>query len=324
MAKKQPVLTPVQKSPVAEPDYAKVSFTRVDEVFAKAARARPTALRVLAEGDSWFAYPRGGLLVGAPSNVVQQLQRIDRNPQLLIHDLSSNGDEAVAMVAGASKLELLKRLSSREYDVLLFSGGGNDIVGMYDFDFFLNDYRQGFSAVDCLRLDRFERRLGQIMAAYQDLIDLTGDYAANKAIKIVSHTYDLAVPDPRGAQFLGGLLKIDGARSWMYPYLMDHGITDPNLQKQVAAYMLGRFRDMMLALANAPESQGRFVVVDTHGTLKPADWLNEIHPTPDGFLKIARRIYTQALVPLARTPGALPRLAAARKATASRPVARKA
>jgi hypothetical protein len=34
-----------------------------------------------------------------------------------------------------------------------------------------------------------------------------------------------------------------------------------------------------------------FHATETQGTLAAIEWLNEIHPTPDGFKKIAGRIY---------------------------------
>jgi len=35
-----------------------------------------------------------------------------------------------------------------------------------------------------------------------------------------------------------------------------------------------------------------FSVVDTQGVLSPADWANELHPYPNGFMKIADRFVT--------------------------------
>jgi hypothetical protein len=312
MAKKQPV-------PENEIHKAALSIrsTPVDEVFAAAAAARPAAVRILAEGDSWFAYPKGGLIFGAPSNVVDQLKSMGGDPDLVIHDLSSNGDEAVAMVCGDSKLDMIKRLASHAYDVLLFSGGGNDIVGIYDFEFFLNEYQSGFLATDCIRVDRFERRLTQIRHAYCDLIELVLDYSRNKAIRIVTHTYDIPVPNPQGAEFLGGLLKIAGARSWMHPYMVTKKIVDPAIQKEIARYMLDRLGSMLKSIAMQPGYSEHFVVVDTHGLVGPNEWRNEIHPTPDGFRKVAQKILNEGIKPLVKDPVALPRVAAARKAAAS-------
>jgi len=35
--------------------------------------------------------------------------------------------------------------------------------------------------------------------------------------------------------------------------------------------------------------QGQVVFVDTRETLMPADWANELHPTPAGFKKLAQK-----------------------------------
>ena len=92
--------------------------------------------RILAEGDSWFAYPRRFFAFGDASNVVQVL---GKKKTYVILTTASNGDEAVIMMSGDQKFSLMKKLKHIEFDVILFSGGGNDIVGKYDFDFFLKD-----------------------------------------------------------------------------------------------------------------------------------------------------------------------------------------
>lgn len=317
MSKKQPVTASMTLQ--AEQH---VRATRVPEVFAEASRARPGAIRILAEGDSWFAYPKGGIFFGKPANVIDHLNAIKDDPDLIIRDTSSNGDEAVGMMCGESKFDLVKCLAANEYDILLFSGGGNDIVGAYDFEFFLNTYQPGFSSMQCIRIDRFQRRLEQIRNAYCDLVELAADYSRNRAIRIVTHTYSIAKPIPQGAEFFGGLVKIDGARSWMYPYLMSKGIVDPQLQIEIVTYMLTRFRDMIVGLAQTDAYRDRLIVVDTHGTVKDDEWLNEIHPTSEGFARVAKRIFEQGIKPLAASPQALPRvtqaLAVARKTTTSK------
>lgn len=257
---------------------------------------RPDTIRILAEGDSWFAYPRQYLVFGDPSNIVDHLKKKDN---LVITDISSNGDEALQMITGDAKLDFLDRVSSGNYDIILFSGGGNDIAGEHDFDFFLRTKKEGMSWRDCIDETRLTRRLGTIRNAYIDLIELVEFACIKTSVKvppIITHTYDLAVPSKKGASFVAGIFKVDGGRSWMLPYMEQAGITAQDDQRQIVRYILERFANILIELsADYPNS--RFRVVDTRGTLREEEWLNEIHPSPDGFGKIASRIYDKGIMP---------------------------
>lgn len=257
----------------------------------------PPRAVILAEGDSWFAYPRKQLLFGAAGNVISSLK--EKHRDLKIDDLSSNGDEAVAMVSGEAKLELLKRLASKSYDILLFSGGGNDLVGQYDFDFFLRSRQEVNNALDCLITERLERRIERVASSYEDLIDLVSEYSKNRNIKIISHTYDWAIPSPEGAVFWNGLIKVDSGRSWMHPYMVRKLIHDEDEQFTIVKHLLSQFASRLRAIE--ARSAGRFVLVNTQGTLPERDrnwWVNEIHPSPEGFAAIADTIYRHGIDPL--------------------------
>lgn len=244
----------------------------------------PHRPKILAEGDSWFSYPPDYLVAGEPSNIILWLRRKDAYN---LKNMSSTGDEAVAMLASKAKIGLITELRDQHYDALLFSGGGNDIVGEYDMPFFLRIKRAGMTWKDCIREDRFARRLNQIENAYRDLIELTIDYARNRQIPIITHTYDRVVPSPRGAEFIEGLLTV--GRSWIYPYMLAADITDSSDQIRIIDYMLSAFQDRLLALQQVYPR--RFFVVKTQGTLRPGyDWLNEIHPSPKGFRKLAEKV----------------------------------
>lgn len=248
-------------------------------------RGRPT---VIAEGDSWFAYPPKWIIGGRPSNVIAHLKRMKRFN--LLH-LSSNGDEAVGMLTGDSKLRLIELIDRHHVHFLLFSGGGNDLVGRYDFEFFLNDGESATTFMDCINEERFDRRLGQIESVYRDLIGFCDDYSTNKKVRIVTHCYDYLIPGPQGAEFLGGLLKLDGAKSWMHPYLMNKNV-DARFHRDIARHMIDQLAEIFSRLQE--ERPDRFVFANTRNILDPnKDWLNEIHPTPKGFKKIAAKIFAE-------------------------------
>lgn len=256
--------------------------------FGLEALRRPHAPRILAEGDSWFAYPREYIFFGAPANIIHHLR--SRN-EFVIENTSSSGDEAVAMLTGESKLAFLKKLNSVHYDLLLFSGGGNDIVGAYDMDFFLRRKTPEMTALDCLDEIRLSRRIRQVEDAYQDLLDYVAVYSKNPNIKVITHTYDYVIPNAQGAEFFGGIWDYDKGRSWMFPFMIKKGITDTKDQREIAKQMLGRFQQMLSRLAAQERYKNNFIVVNTQGTLTENDWLNEIHPNTRGFKLVEQKIY---------------------------------
>ena len=66
--------------------------------------------------------------------------------------LASNGDEVINMTSGkqfATLYKILKK-NNKTIDLLLFSGGGNDIVGKNNLPPLLNQYQKGFTYKDCI------------------------------------------------------------------------------------------------------------------------------------------------------------------------------
>lgn len=251
---------------------------------------RPGLPAVVAEGDSWFAYPPRNLLGSTSrSNIVN---RISRTARLNLLQLASNGDEAVQMLSGPSKHRLVGILSRFPVDVLLFSGGGNDIVGRHDFDYLL---RQGAhirsnEPRDYLHGHRVERRLSLIELAYRELLEYCDEYSRNPHIRVVTHCYDYAPPSPRGAVFAGGLIRPQGGRSWMYPALSARRVPKEH-HPAIARWLIDGLAERLLRLQ--AERPDRLCVVDTRGALGAGHWVNEIHPNYDGFDRIAAAILTR-------------------------------
>lgn len=261
--------------------------TTDSRIYDQLVASHPSAKKVLAEGDSWFAYPREFILAGPAANIVDQLAK---RKDLVIYSTSSNGDEVVTMLSGKEKFSLLKRLKYSKFDYLLFSGGGNDIVGRYDFDFLIRPWSQGATWQDCIDEERLAIKLEQLRGAYKSLCELVAEFSANKEIKIVTHTYDLAIPSEEGFELFD---IVPMGKSWMYPYLKEKNILDANDRKEIVKYIMIQFKEMLLGIENKYGSILK--VVNTQGTLTESEWRNEIHPTSAGFKKIADKIYSGGL-----------------------------
>jgi len=257
-------------------------FTKDSREFDLLIERNPDAIKILAEGDSWLAYPRKFFLFGKNSNIVHCLGDKD---DIAIYSSSENGDEAVAMMSGEQKLSLMKRIKHTAYDVIVFSGGGNDLVGRYDFGFFLNPMKNG-DWKTVLDYDRLQKKLNQISYSYEELIERSLEFSSNKDVKIITHTYDYAIPSEEGFELFD---IFPMSESWMYPYLMRLKIENPDDQKNIVKDMLIKFQETLLELQKKYSSN--FYVVETQGTLKSDQWRNEIHPTPEGFEIISNMIY---------------------------------
>ncbi len=245
----------------------------------KARRADPQQpLRVLAEGDSWFDYPvpffGGGVI-----------PRLEKRLGVPILNLAKAGDEVRFMLGVTERKDIVEQLSQgapdREpWDVLLFSGGGNDIVGD-PLALWLRDFDPELEPAQLIREERFAAVLRLVRAGYEDLIELRD--TLSPTTQLVFHAYDFALPDGRGICHLG---------PWLKPAFDLHGFPDLSSRFEVTRVMLQRFAAMLVELGQGHE---RVLVIDKQGKLPPAtkSWHNELHPSKDGFNVFASVFYAR-------------------------------
>lgn len=152
----------------------------VRSLAATAARRR---LRILAEGDSWFEYPLP--LIGG-DGVIVQLERLLGYPIL---NMAHHGDEVRQMLALQQRREIIARLSDPNirFDAMLFSGGGNDLVGN-QFCLWLKDVQTGVPPEQLLNDERVKAIIGTVEAGYEDLIEIRNRHSPNTALFL--HGYD--------------------------------------------------------------------------------------------------------------------------------------
>jgi hypothetical protein len=234
-----------------------------------AAHREGPAKTIFAEGDSWFNYPLG-------QDVIDQLQGLIDTP---IANFAWPGAETRQLLALGERVEIEKRLrdgpaKGKKWDVLLFSGGGDDIVGD-QMVLFLDRY-DPMKPPEAVLTKRFEEVLDLVMGAYQDLIDLRDHLSRNTTI--VGHVYDYAWATGQKACWLG---------PWLRPSLDYVGVPRGDAQHAVVIQMLKRFETRLQEVAATADN---FVLVPTHGTLlTAAEWGNELHPKDHGFGLIAQK-----------------------------------
>ena len=240
-------------------------------------------LRVLAEGDSWFDYPSfyGGGLV----------PRLEDCLGVPILSLAKAGDETRYMLGVKERKLLAQHLrdgspNGGAWELLLFSGGGNDIVDE-SMVMWLHDFDPSKPAHQLLNKARFASALELVRAAYEDLITLRDQLSPGTHLAF--HGYDFPIADGRKICHLG---------PWLKPAFDARGFPPDGVASgAVLKAMLEAFAAMLLTL-----TRNNVSFIQTQGTLKreKASWHNEMHPSRGGFDQIADVMH-QALAP--RFPG---------------------
>lgn len=245
--------------------------------------------RVLAEGDSWFAHP-------IQWNILYHLSAMGG---YAIRRLAHIGDELGDMVRESPDhepqyLKQLRRFDRRPFELLLFSGGGNDLLGdpLPDLLRHRSEVPRGWRGL--LRRDALDAEIARIRRAYQRVILRT--LALRPACQILVHGYDYPFPRRKGATLFWGRVTLTGP--WILPVMRDEkGIEDASDREKLAKELIDAFNGM---LRDLDRQHAHFHHVDLRGTLPSVrQWDDEIHPKSAGFKKMAKtfRARMAALVP---------------------------
>jgi hypothetical protein len=253
-----------------------ISNRTEEGIFAETIREYADRLTVISEGDSWFSYPINANLADF----------IEMMGPLNMLRLEKSGDEACKMLApnGAQrrKLEAYFRRYRKHLDLMIFSGGGNDILDE-NLPPLLIKRPPGLVWRNYINDEALTARLLQIRSALERLLE-TRDKTAPDC-PIVSHGYDYLIPTGRKASALFGLVK---AGPWIRPVLKKFGVPDLEEGRQLLRYLIDQYWAVISSLASPDR---RFYLVDTRGEL-PSDsayWNDEIHPTHRGFKQLSRK-----------------------------------
>ncbi|MDP5008966.1 MAG: SGNH/GDSL hydrolase family protein, partial [Glaciimonas sp.] len=233
-------------------------------------------------GDSWFDYPLP-IPILAQSDIIAHLKRLpSMTPQVL--SLAQNGETTEDMLGVKKIHDLFDQFNdpaNGKFDAILFSGGGNDLVGN-QFRLWLNDTKtvnddpaKGLNAI------RVAAILAVVKAGYEDLMLIRDKIAPT--IPIFAHSYDFAIPSGIGVACSG---------LWLRPGLDDRGWSNPASARDIVKEVLLQFNHMLAGFAANPDYH--FVHVQTQGTLSDDLWANELHPTPTGFAEITAK-FVEAL-----------------------------
>ncbi|MDN6888391.1 hypothetical protein QMO14_32965 [Variovorax sp. CAN2819] len=134
----------------------------------------------------------------------------------------------------------------------------------------------------CYADDQPSKALEKIIGHYRRLIKIFRTY--NPTAVVVLHNYDDAYATGEG---------VFGPADWL-KVPMEKCSVPVSLRKDLFADLVTAFGKAQDALAAEP-SLGRIVALKTAGTLAMDQWANELHPTPNGFQRLAERKFLPAL-----------------------------
>jgi hypothetical protein len=227
--------------------------------------APPDAVRVVAEGDSWFHHP-------CITDIMDWLQRMGYAP----YRSDALGRSLAEMVHEKVYLTFLQ---DDDVKAVLLSGGGNDLIdwkGSQDRGLHPIFQNAGGSPVPRDWINE-----AQLAAALANLRELLGAFISDVRGKrprmpIIVHCYAHIIPRRTGP--LG---------AWLGLQMDTVGIPQDahQLRNDIAAILIDRANDTYRSVADTE----RITYVDVRRIVR-GRWWDEIHPTSDAFEDIAREL----------------------------------
>jgi lysophospholipase L1-like esterase len=248
---------------------------------AAASRTPPGSAGLLvAEGDSWFDYPGSDII-----DVLEDLHGYD------VNKVAKAGDTAEQIAYQdwqlAKFLRVIDKIAAggKEPRAILLSAGGNDVAGN-PFETLLNFANAPDPGLNAVIADEFIN--GRIQLAYVRIISAIATVCLDrfgKAVPLVTHGYDYAVPDGRGLLWMG---------PWLDPGFRAKGYLDQDVRQAIVVDLIDRFNVMLEGLGSLP-GLSHVHYVNLRGSLPNTPetyaqwWANELHPSEAGFRTIGRR-----------------------------------
>jgi lysophospholipase L1-like esterase len=256
--------------------------------------------RILAEGDSWFT-------IGAipSSNLLFEL-RFPRTTAIV--NIAYPGDTLKRIADLRANPELAKMLTDPKFGwrwhAIVLSGGGNDLIDRAGELLRVPPAASGRKPGDYIDAAALGALVEEVQQGYREIVALRDSTSLNAGVPIVVHTYDYATSRNSPARFL----FVGFLGPWLHRAFEAARVPE-GMRARVADRLFNAVADGIVALGRELPA---FHVVDTRNTLARAapgaigtsgDWLNEIHPTPAGYAKIAARLQPEIEKAVKQAPG---------------------
>ena len=275
------------------------------EQFVSFCSRKPNLPKVLAICDSWGHYPGlggdGDWLQGGDGNLLDNMR--DRQT-LAIYRVGLNGAEAKDLFQEKHTAFFERILDQGDFDLVFISLGGNDLA---------SENVPKYLGTKGIEQDKLNALCDEIFTQFSWFLKLLSKYG----IPALGHSYDDATWCDGGTNMeigFGGidLSQLHISKNWIVRYLAEKGIIKKKEQARIVREVLQSLKTRVFdKLINTEEF--KFSYVDTYDCLanyaegklpfipgiplKEKDktprrfWLNEIHPTRDGFRILENYIY---------------------------------
>ncbi|EPX77153.1 D-Ala-D-Ala carboxypeptidase family metallohydrolase [Litoreibacter arenae] len=210
--------------------------------------------RIVSEGDSWFQYP---VLL---TDTIDYLMK-----PYAVYSLGAAGDLLKSM---ADKQEYVAAIRETGAEILLLSGGGNDLVAGGALASHLEEFDPDLMPQDYL-LPSFHALLDDALKHYGRMF--TQVHQLFPHVSILCHGYDYPVPNKD---------------RWLGKPMEARGIRDKSLQKAVARCMMDEFNRR---LRRAAKAMPNVTYIDCRNTVGDHRWHDGLHPDNGGYADVARK-----------------------------------
>jgi hypothetical protein len=290
-------------------------------------KSNPDHVTIVAEGDSWFQFPRlslpnfnGAIGLDVVKDVVDWLSDDDA---IAVYSLAEGGDWLSNMLNNDTQ-QYITALSEQMPEVFLVGGGGNDFCGnrlstmvrhrhheglrnmdelsielqdlinmrVNDKDIDMEKYKLGLSLID----NNFFRFLNVCMVQYftlfYKLLHTTDAYKGH--MLILTHGYDY--PRPKNGSntslFSHPLQYMVncklGTGKWLHEPLENKAITSQEEKDAVMYFIVHEFNEMLISVVKYHDFPNIFHVDCRGVTKESSDWYDELHPKSEIFGKIVK------------------------------------
>jgi lysophospholipase L1-like esterase len=242
---------------------------------------------VIGLGDSWFHY-----------FAIDVFDVLNEDHGVEALSLAREGTQLRQMVEDPAQLLGLSSLLAQAWSrgrtprAILLSAGGNDVVTPQLKDLLLDAAPGGPVLDDPMVAEWVDLNLREALIGVLDAITRLCRRQFGSPVPILLHSYAYPNPDGRGL--------IETWKVWLKPDFIDRRYAYPLPQQpppectQAMATLIDRFFAVQQSVAGLPEFAQHVRVVDLRKALDTFDrlsaWGNELHPTPDGFREVAKRI----------------------------------
>jgi len=256
---------------------------------------------ILTEGDSWFSTPLAVNLLDhlVHASVLEEKQgTVWLGEGGLFFRAEKSGDTALHMFADKNVEKLGQWFKTFDFDLVLLSAGGNDFVGDFLKQLFMEKPVMSVDAAVQLVID--SGCYAEVLEAYSKFISKF--VSIKPDIPMIAHSYEYPIRLGHASELtlsnigLIALFKKE-IGDWISKNVKQ-SLPQKFDQLTFARMLIDNFVELVLEPLNH-EFPDNFTYVDLRGTLTSKDyWSDEMHPTSAGFRLLAEKFKTNILTQL--------------------------